>query len=340
MTGKTGGINRRAFLRTGGVAAAATGALFLGGKAPAYAAGPRELSYIAFVNRESVWGKPYDFIAKEVDRMSGGELKIKYAGGSEVVSGFDAPEAIANGVFDMCHSANSYYSGAMPSSIALASGKATVQQLRDSGALKVYADIVLKQVRVKLLGVPLSGVGYVFETAGRPDHLSYFKGKKIRSIPLYDPILVALGATPVTTSPAEAYTALERGIVKGLGWPEIGLTDFKFYEQAKYIMSPSFYQLRTATLINPNSFNKLPKQLQEVLVRASRSADALGESYAKGERASEFKLMRKHGVEWVSLPKDEAVRFIKLTEDKLWAKIMRLDPKAGAKLKPLFQHAA
>ena len=64
-----------------------------------------------------------------------------------------------------------------------------------------------------MLGMPLSGVGHVFQVRGKPEELSYFKGKKIRSIPLYDPILQSLGATPVTTSPAEAYIAMERGVV-------------------------------------------------------------------------------------------------------------------------------
>ena len=86
-------------------------------------------------------------------------------------------------------------------------------KLRASGAIDAYADILMRSKRgVMLLGVPLSGVGYVSRCAGRPANLSYFKGKKIRSIPLYDPILQALGATPVTTSPAEAYTAMERGV--------------------------------------------------------------------------------------------------------------------------------
>ena len=108
-------LRRRSFLKG---SAAATGVLYLGGQAPAYSAGKRKLRYIAFINRNTVWGKPYDFLAAEVDRMSGGELEIEYAGGSDVIGGFDAPEAIANGVFDMSHSANSYFAGAMPSSIS------------------------------------------------------------------------------------------------------------------------------------------------------------------------------------------------------------------------------
>jgi len=331
------GITRRQLLK--GAGSLAVGAAFLGTSAPAIGSGKHKLRYIAFINRNTVWGKPYDFLAQEVDRLSGGELEIEYAGGSDVIGGFDAPEAIANGVFDMCHSANSYFAGAMPSSIALASGSASVSELNESGAIAAYSELLMQQRGVKMLGVPLSGVGYVFQVRGKPSDLSYFKGKKIRSIPLYDPILESLGATPVTTSPAEAYTSMERGLVDGLGWPDIGLLDFKFYEQAKYIMLPDFYQLRTATLMNPNSFNGLPKPLQDVLLEASASADAIGAQWAKGKRDAEHAEMAEAGVEFISLPDAQATKFLNLTEEKLWAKINSIAPEDGARLMPLFNSA-
>ncbi len=334
---KASGISRRTMLTATGAAAAS--AAFLGGKAPLYAAGKHKLRYIAFINRKTVWGKPYDFLAAEVDRLSNGELEIEYAGGSDVVGGFDAPEAIANGVFDMSHSANAYFAGAVPASISLASGNASVDQLRESGALDAYSDMVMKQRGVMMMGVPLSGVGYVFQVRGRPGEMSYFKGKKIRSIPLYDPILSALGATPVTTSPAEAYTAMERGVVDGLGWPDIGLLDFKFYEQAKFIMLPTFYQLRTATLMNPNAFKGLPPELQKVLIEANRSADAIGAKWAQEKRDAEHAEMVKAGVEFVSLSDAEAKQFTSLTEEKLWANITKAAPEDSAVLKPLFDKA-
>ena len=328
-------ISRRKF-----VWSAAAGALVAGAAMPigSVFAGNKKhkLRYIAFINRNTVWGKPYDFLAAEVDRLSGGELEIEYAGGSDVIGGFDAPEAIANGVFDMCHSANSYFAGAMPSSISLASGNASVEQLRESGAIDAYSEILRQQRGVVMLGVPLSGVGYVMQVRGNPSDLSYFEGKKIRSIPLYDPILEALGATPVTTSPAEAYTAMERGLVDGLGWPDIGLLDFKFYEQAKFVMLPAFYQLRTATLMNPNSLAALPKPLQDVLIEASRSADAIGAAWAQDKRDQEHAEMEKAGVEFVTLPDDQAKQFIDLTEDKLWSHLNRIAPEDSARLKPLF----
>ncbi|MBZ0122515.1 MAG: TRAP transporter substrate-binding protein DctP [Roseovarius sp.] len=333
---KPTGLTRRKMLATAAGAVAASSVL----GAPLHAAGKRKLRYIAFISRNTVWGKPFDFLADEVARLSNGELEIEYAGGSDVINGFDAPEAIANGVFDMSHSANSYFAGAMPSSICLASGNASPGALQSAGVLDAYADILMQQRGVKMLGMPLTGVGYVFQVSGKPSELSYFKGKKIRSIPLYDPILEELGATPVTTSPAEAYTAMERGVVHGLGWPDIGLLDFKFYEQAKFVMLPDFYQLRTVTLINPNSFDSLPEELQAVLMEASASADAIGNKWAKEKRDAEHAEMKAAGVEFVSLSDEEGARFRALTEEKLWEKVSSQAADDAARLKPLFDAAA
>lgn len=339
MTEKTGGaLSRRKFVKT--TAAAAIGASGAIAGFPAIAKPKHKLRYITIINRKTVWGKCYDFLAAEVDRMSGGELKIEYAGGSEVISGFDAPEAVAKGVFDMSHSANAYFAGAMPSSISLASGTASIERLREVGALDAYADVLMQKRGVMLLGIPMSGVGYVFQVTFKPTDLSTFKGRKIRSIPLYDPILEALGSVPVTVAPAEAYTSMERGVVDGLGWPDLGLLDFKFYEHAKYIVSPTFYTLRTTHLLNPNSFKKLPKELQDILIKASRSADKIGEAWCKKTRDEEHAVMKNHGLEIVELPPPDAKKFVDLTEEKLWAKILKQSPENGARLKAAFDKAA
>ena len=332
---KTNGLSRRKVLVTATSALAASSVL----SAPLYAVGKRKLRYIAFINRNTVWGKPYDFLADEVSRLSNGELEIEYAGGSDVIGGFDAPEAIANGVFDMSHSANSYFAGAVPASISLASGNASPDALKSSGVVDAYSQMVMKQRGVKVLGMPLTGVGYASKCEANRVSCLILR-EKIRSIPLYDPILESLGATPVTTSPAEAYAAMERGVVDGLGWPDIGLLDFKFYEQAKFVMLPDFYQLRTVTLINPGSFNGLPKELQKVLMEASASADAIGNKWAKEKRAAEHAEMEAAGVEFVSLSNAESSKFRDLTEEKLWSKITELAPTDSRRLKPLFDAAA
>ena len=129
-------------------------------------------------------------------------------------------------------------------------------------------------------------------------------------------------------------------MVDGLGWPDLGLLDFKFYEHAKYIVSPTFYTLRTTHLLNPNSFKKLPKELQDILIKASRSADKIGEAWCKKTRDEEHAVMKKHGLEIVELPPADAKKFVDLTEEKLWAKILKQSPENGARLKAAFDKAA
>ena len=197
------GLTRRRLLAGAGALA---GTAFLDGKAPAFAAGKRKLRYIAFINRNTVWGKPYDFLAAEVDRLSGGELEIEYAGGSDVIGGFDAPEAVANGVFDMSHSANSYFAGAVPASISLASGNASIDQLRASGALDAYADMVMQQRGVMFLGIPLSGVGYVFSGARRAQRAVLLRGPQ-------DPLDPALRSHPAGAGGDPGHDLAGRGLL-------------------------------------------------------------------------------------------------------------------------------
>ena len=54
-----------------------------------------------------------------------------------------------------------------------------------------------------------------------------------------------LGANVVTTPPGEVYTALERGVVDGYGWPILGIFDLGWQEKTKYRVDPGFYAPRS-----------------------------------------------------------------------------------------------
>ena len=73
-----------------------------------------------------------------------------------------------------------------------------------------------------------------------------FSGLKIRVTPVYRDIVQALGGTPVTTPPGEVYTALERGVADGYGWPVTGIFDLGWEKVTKFRMEPAFYSSRSA----------------------------------------------------------------------------------------------
>ena len=68
----------------------------------------------------------------------------------------------------------------------------------------------------------------------KPITKSDLTGLKLRITPVYREFFQALGATVVQTAPGEVYTALERGVVDGYGWPITGIFDLGWHEKTKF----------------------------------------------------------------------------------------------------------
>src|SRR3981081_4748461 len=75
-------------------------------------------------------------------------------------------------------------------------------------------------------------------------------GLKLRITPVYRDFFQALGATVVQTAPGEVYTALERGVGDGYGWPIPGIFDLGWQEKTKYRVDPGFYSAEVSILVN------------------------------------------------------------------------------------------
>ena len=329
-------INRRTF-----VWSAATGGLVLGSAAPrrSVAQVKRKLTYVGFAGKSSLLSQPYAEFARQVADRSGGELEIQWLGGTEVIAPFQATGAVAKGVFDIVLTGPAYYAAAVPEATAVQSGKASLSAMYKSGFVDALDRLHQQELNCVLLGMATGGVGFVFMAREPLATLASFKGKRFRSTPLLDPVLTALGAAPVTIGPSDVYAALERGVVDGLGWPEITLKEYGFYTRAKYLMRPSFYSVRNVQLMNKDTFEKYPASLQHVLRESTVATGAWAEKLYRETAAEELKAMKEAGLQEVMLDPVEAQQFVKLTEDQLWNKIAELSPKNAARLRELMAKA-
>ena len=99
-----------------------------------------------------------------------------------------------------------------------------------------------------------------------------FTGLKIRVTPVYKDIVEAMGGTTVTTAPGEVYTALERGVVDGYGWPVTGIFDLGWEKVTKFRIEPAFYSVEVGVLVNLDVWKGLNDEQKKVLNDAARLA--------------------------------------------------------------------
>ncbi len=223
--------------------------------------------------------KAYQKFIKMVEEESKGKIKFTVFPASQLVSRKEALSALKNGVINMLASCAAYYHGMVPEGDVdwlpyVSLNREKFWHLMNDPGSEFY-DIVhnayLKKANAILLTTIICGNEVII---GR-DHIRFktledLKNKKIRAAGgVATRTVLALGANPVTIATGEIYPALQRGTIDGLVFPVYGLKDYKFYEVAKTYTLPPLYTWNDDLWINKKYFNKLPKELQEVIKKCA-----------------------------------------------------------------------
>src|SRR5260370_13645651 len=109
-----------------------------------------------------------------------------------------------------------------------------------------------------------------------------FSGLKIRVTPVYRDVVEAFGGTPITTAPGEVYTALERGVADGYGWPITGIFDLGWDKVTKFPLDPPFYRVEVNVLVNLATCKELTQPQPQLLHDAALWLEGL----ARGKNAA------------------------------------------------------
>jgi TRAP-type C4-dicarboxylate transport system substrate-binding protein len=100
--------------------------------------------------------------------------------------------------------------------------------------------------------------------------LDDFKGKKlIASNAIAAKMIPALGATPISFRPDEAYTAIQRGTTDGVLMPFTGMETFKVHEVTKYHLDVALGGDAAMLFIGRQRYDALPAKAKEAIDRNS-----------------------------------------------------------------------
>jgi len=139
--------------------------------------------------------------------------------------------------------------------------------------------------------------------------------------------------------PTDVYTALERNVVDGYCWVSVGIRDWGWQKQTKYIVEPGFYRGPNPILVNLKTWSKLPKKLQDLLTEAAIETEKKVVVHFEDLAKKERPLLIKEGIQIIDLPPAEKERFLKVAYDEGWKDVIQKNPKTGPELKKLLTKA-
>jgi TRAP-type C4-dicarboxylate transport system substrate-binding protein len=247
---------------------------------------------------------------------------------------FEVGNAVRTKVIDIANVTGAFYTNLMPEADALKLISKPAAEQRKDGTFAFIEQLHNEKLNAHYLARQFHNVPFHIYLNKKIDKLD-FTGLKIRVTPVYKDIVEAMGGTTVTTAPGEVYTALERGVVDGYGWPVTGIFDLGWEKVTKFRMEPAFYSVEVGVLVNLDVWKGLNDAAEEGV--STTQPLWLEGSRLRERRAdqSERDKQAKAGIAPIEFSAADAKAFLAKANDVGWASVIKRSPENGAKLRKL-----
>jgi TRAP-type C4-dicarboxylate transport system substrate-binding protein len=279
------------------------------------------------------FARSFEAFVKKVNDEGKGLVRINYVGGPKAIPPFEQANAIRGGVVDMANTAASFTASVVPEGMALNYTHYSMAELRKNGGLdtinKIYAE-----KNLFYFARTAEGIKYHLYL-NKPIDKADLAGLKLRIAPIYREFFVRLGANVAQIAPGEVYTALERGVVDGYGWPLLGIFDLGWQDKTKYRVEPGFYAIEQGVVFNLNSWKKLTPEQRAFLEKQGAWLESLNAEAAAKDSSSEVQKQQAAGIQVIKLDAGEAAKLTRTANEAAWDGVEKASPANGAALRAL-----
>lgn len=273
-------------------------------------------------------------LAKRIDAMSGGRLKIQVYGAGELIPAFEGFDAVRAGTVEMNH-ANSYfwtgktfaaqYFTAVPFGLNF---QGMNGWLYDGGGQQLWNEAYAP---FGMIALPCGNTGVQMTGWFKKEikTVADLKGLKMRIPGLAGKVYAALGVDVKLLPGGEIFPALERGVIDAAEFVgpfqdrRLGL-----HKAAKIYHTTGWHESATVSelLINKAAWATLPPDLQAVVENAAAACNVISEGWCQRNNAEAMDdLVKNQGVTAKPLPADVIKKLREVTQQVL-AEAVAKDP--------------
>ncbi len=284
----------------------------------------------AFPENQFYVKRTTDWIA-DVNKDGKGVLQINFIGGPKAIPTFEVGNAVKTGVVDIGFSTGAFYTNVMPEADILKLSETSAAEQRKNGGYELINRIWAEKGNMRYLAKVVEFTPfhlYLNKKIDKPD----LTGLKIRITPVYREFFQAMNAQVMTTAPGEVYTALERGVVDGYGWPIHALFDLNWQEKTKYRVDPGFYNAEVSLIMNLDKYKSLTPAQRDYLDRKALAYEGQNEFWKKYNQ-EEAARQKQAGIEVITFDAATNKAFIEKAKDVGWANAIKASPQYSAELK-------
>ncbi|MDP3084110.1 MAG: TRAP transporter substrate-binding protein DctP [Rubrivivax sp.] len=279
------------------------------------------------------YARNFERFVKKVNEEGKGVLQINYLGGPKAIPTMEQGAALRNSVVDLANTTTSFLGGVSPESLSLNYATIAWAELRKNGAVD-YLNKAMGEKGLYYYARTGDGVPYHIYLNKKIDKAD-LSGLKIRIAPIYREFFTRLGATVLQVAPGEVYTALDRGVVDGYGWPLLGIFDLGWHEKTKFRVDPGFYNIELGVVFSAKSWNALGAAQRDFLNKQVAWLEGLNADMATKDAPIDIKRQADAGIQVIKLSDAEGKRMLQIAHDAGWAQVAAGSPQHAAKLREL-----
>jgi len=256
------------------------------------------------------------FFCEIVERLSGGRVTVTNYDAEVILGIGETFTGVSDGVADLAVTASVYHRGIVPVGLYTWAVPFTVESLEEFEVIyyELGATDILREAYaehgVKFLSYQLSDEWGTCVSTFHIDEYADFDGKKVRAFGLWADWLVHNGASITVVPGGEIYMAIQTGVLDAahFGAPN-SWAGMKVAEVADYFLDPSIIPYDMNEIImNMDTFNEMPPDLQEIMVAAARLTNAQMSAYTLVQDVKGRQDLKAVGIEFIRMPDDELLK--------------------------------
>ena len=279
------------------------------------------------------FSRNFERFIEKVNNDGKGIIKINYIGGPRAVPPFEVGNAVRTRVVDIANVTGAFYTNLMPEADGFKLNGRPMSEQRNNGTWEFINQLHNQKLNSQYLARQFHNVPFHIYLNKKIEKID-FSGLKIRVTPVYKDVVEAFGGAPITTPPGEVYTALERGVADGYGWPILGIFDLGWEKVTKFRMEPPFYSVEVNVLVNLDAWRSLNDAQRRLLNDAAlwlEGLDSEKDAAVKAERERQAVA----GIQALDFGPSAAKAFLDRAYDVGWQSVIKRAPETGPKLRQL-----